>query len=1562
MSRHIYTYMLILSLAVAVAAPAAASPHTWATYIHGHVTWINMTVDAGPLVIEEDSVLTLINTTLRVTSIYLSGNATLEAYMNSTIEPGAASSYYRVTGGSNATLTVNASRLTGLGMGNAYGIEITWGHIAINGSTVSAATASSARLAKLGGGTLLIENSVVNGYNYLAWLYGTAHGALEETVFTTAQGAMSITVRDSAYMGMRGIGLLGLRAYVSGGAAVLDLRDVYVPGLRLTATMGASVSADNLTAPGNGYLSILYGSSVSMNNYTVGNLEATIRSSNATFTHSAIGVSPLGGFRATDSRIVLNHTTLAVNPPGSPVVLDRCGGSVIVDTAVTGAGSPLIIRGSPGLTIRNVYAEEGLYLHTDHMASGSPGNYRHVMENVSSANGEILYIRNATGTHIDARVLAGLYIVDSTGITVTDTVVTGNGLTAVAVVASSNTVIRGTTIDASDDTPQGYRSMPLYILGSNNTILDDTVVTGKDTSSGSHVAAMTIHNLSLRDTRLATQRASYALDIYDAYGAVEITGSVIETGYGSGVAMSGPGNASLAINHSNIDAAWRGIYVVRETGEITVSNTSISSYDISVKISRSTRLVIMDTVSTSQWTSIEAVTDTLVIRNLSSTIISGTRNVYVVASEATVDGVVLHGRRGTGLYIYRDGGGSINISNVHEEGHDAGIGLWSPRGATLRNITLEHGLTVAGESPGDFLLDPSNVSAAAKPVRYYYNETLSLSIDGYEAILVACNATITDSHTAGLTHTVVAAYSNVSVKRLIAEDAAMQAIYSYGSDIAMEDTVFTGGKSHAVTAYYSRVHASNTTLIDNNGFNGYRTSLWITGLSARSSYSRTAVYGNDMVLVELTNASCSNYRVYVLAATTGYVAVAGSALRHGGTEEILYISGHDTMVTIADTVIEGRIRVYGGRVVLDNVEISSIPGRSTVSGDTVVINNTFYHAVNTGSDTSIYMYIYGSLYTRNFTAETTLYGVTIENYGPVVMENTSIRNQYYRETGWGVELKRRGTAVFIDVEVIGYYHSVYADASGTEIYILNSTLTGRSVACYHPYRETTWMRMGNTRIHGFSTGLILYTGDKLYAEYLNMTGNGRGVIIRRGGEAVVHMSSIHGNTGHGAYVYSGGSANLSMNYWGGASGPEYKLLSDPDDPEEVYSQWGDGLTYQPYLEEPPSRDNVAPWITVLGVADATLPVHGTINITYSGGDNEGVFLVLALVDGRVVAVDDDGNGSLAVDTVVLGDGPHVLTITIYDYAGNQATEEITLLVDNTAPEVAIEAPLNSSVVGGNISVSATVIDAGNVSSRLLLDGAEEASSTGNAPVYLVDTRGLADGPHNITVNASDAAGNTGWASITVVVDNTAPTARIHMANDTLMAGAAETMLSFNDTHLANATLYIDGVAAATWLDSGAVAYLLDTRLLSDGAHTMVLRAVDEAGNTVYDARVFHIDNTGPAIMFAYVEGNNTGPGRVLLRLNISDAHPGYATVLLDGRIAYRGPYGGGLVEVAETGLRPGVHRVLVVANDTLGNNASRSLVIVVANTPTPEPPLLPMLLLAALAAYVASRIGRGRRG
>jgi len=313
-------------------------------------------------------------------------------------------------------------------------------------------------------------------------------------------------------------------------------------------------------------------------------------------------------------------------------------------------------------------------------------------------------------------------------------------------------------------------------------------------------------------------------------------------------------------------------------------------------------------------------------------------------------------------------------------------------------------------------------------------------------------------------------------------------------------------------------------------------------------------------------------------------------------------------------------------------------------------------------------------------------------------------------------------------------------------------------------------------------------------------------------------------------------------------------------------------------------DTVAPTVTGATIASnnatSTLAKAGDqITVTLATDENVVVTgtptIPLTLTSGVVDATYVSGSGTRSLVfkyTVTAGDldaaggiGVGALSVgaaTLADAAGNSFVATFTaptnaIVIDTAAPSAptanAVTTKIANPVITGTAEAGSTVRVYDNSAVPIALLGTVTADGSGN---WTLTATGLAEGDHNVTARATDAAGNVSVASTVVLirVDRTAPAA------PTIITFSDDTGSSPTDSITKDTTLTVTGsaepgssvtlsngsstVGTATADSSGL--FTITTPVLS-GSVTLSAVATDAVGNTsiASSTRIITIDTTAP---------------------------------------------------------------------------------------------------------------------
>ncbi|MGX4847617.1 BapA/Bap/LapF family large adhesin [Enterobacter cloacae] len=310
----------------------------------------------------------------------------------------------------------------------------------------------------------------------------------------------------------------------------------------------------------------------------------------------------------------------------------------------------------------------------------------------------------------------------------------------------------------------------------------------------------------------------------------------------------------------------------------------------------------------------------------------------------------------------------------------------------------------------------------------------------------------------------------------------------------------------------------------------------------------------------------------------------------------------------------------------------------------------------------------------------------------------------------------------------------------------------------------------------------------------------------------------------------------------------------------------------------------------------TTPPNAPTSLQFSGDGKSvtgtaepGSTITLKDANGNVIGTGktgSDGNFTVSLGTP-LTNGEQV-TATATDAAGNTSLGTTITAPDLTAPD----APTIGSVTDDVDPQTGSVTNGGSTNDpRPQLSGTAEAGSTvtiydggvaigtavvaSNGTWTFTPSADLSESTHQITVQATDAAGNLGPASpvFTLTVDLTPPTTptAIVLTDDTgairgtITAGtptdASQPILAGTGEPGGTITIYDNGVAVGTTtvLPNGTWSVTPDGPL-PDGTHAITVVETDAAGNqsAASEPIIFTVDTTPPLAPGDLVVSNDGG--------------------------------------------------------------------------------------------------------
>lgn len=315
------------------------------------------------------------------------------------------------------------------------------------------------------------------------------------------------------------------------------------------------------------------------------------------------------------------------------------------------------------------------------------------------------------------------------------------------------------------------------------------------------------------------------------------------------------------------------------------------------------------------------------------------------------------------------------------------------------------------------------------------------------------------------------------------------------------------------------------------------------------------------------------------------------------------------------------------------------------------------------------------------------------------------------------------------------------------------------------------------------------------------------------------------------------------------------------------------------------NDTVAPVLSVLGVVDGAIT-------------NAVVVPVMEATDLHLAATGAQLNGMpFLPGTPISVDDVYVLVAYASDAAGNLTTSVTRFVVDRTPPVVTFIGVSDGAVLAAAVTPAVVVTDRNLVTQTVLLDGQPfaEGLSVG------------AEGPHRLSVEARDTAGNTTSQSITFTIDTIPP--------EVVLAGFTDGEVAHRDVVPTYGATDANLVWATATLNG--LPFVSGTPVHADGTYRLDVVALDAAGHRTERAATFTIATQLPVITVSPPDGSYW-KASVTPTWTVAFADPAQAVATLGG-VSWPA---GGIVSVE------GTHRLTVTATNLAGPaTATTSFVI-----------------------------------
>jgi len=369
-------------------------------------------------------------------------------------------------------------------------------------------------------------------------------------------------------------------------------------------------------------------------------------------------------------------------------------------------------------------------------------------------------------------------------------------------------------------------------------------------------------------------------------------------------------------------------------------------------------------------------------------------------------------------------------------------------------------------------------------------------------------------------------------------------------------------------------------------------------------------------------------------------------------------------------------------------------------------------------------------------------------------------------------------------------------------------------------------------------------------------------------------------------------------------------------------------------------DITPPTISITNPPDNSSVRGGLIPFTAVATDDSGsVPKVEFYVDGQKIAEDTTGDQnnhifSTTWNTTTESETTHILLVRAFDPTNNTSTDQHSVKVDRSPPQVFFTYPPANSILSKTINVQISVTDNSPLKFvNLFIDGQLRQSFFAPPYVYVWDTTSAPEGNHTLMANAQDILDNPpSSATLTIRVDNTPPTLSIDTPQaGALLSGVVPIQVSASDSiGLNTVEIQIDGQVVSAFGGTPPFTYNWNTLPVIGKNHLIGARAVDLAGNVSYQEIPVQVKNDfiSPQVRFALPPAGIRACGTIHFLVDATDNREVLSVDVMEGNTLVKhltsSPYA---FDYAWPTTQQGAHSLTATASDASENTSQASLSI-----------------------------------
>jgi len=268
-------------------------------------------------------------------------------------------------------------------------------------------------------------------------------------------------------------------------------------------------------------------------------------------------------------------------------------------------------------------------------------------------------------------------------------------------------------------------------------------------------------------------------------------------------------------------------------------------------------------------------------------------------------------------------------------------------------------------------------------------------------------------------------------------------------------------------------------------------------------------------------------------------------------------------------------------------------------------------------------------------------------------------------------------------------------------------------------------------------------------------------------------------------------------------------------------------------------DETPPKIAFTAPRNLDVLVSPVVHLTGTSDD------AVSVTIGDTKALIDLSTLTFSADVALL-EGRNTIVATAADRVGNTSTATIDLFLDTRAPELSVLSPgAQSCIDAASLQITGTARDARIKSVVVKGEGTSIPATLDPVSGNWTATVPVAtEGTKSFSIEADDLVGHRSTATLSVVIDRTAPTIAVTEGGVAFTASAVNRAVSLfvsaSDSPGSGVGMKIDSSLDASPYKSGTV-------IVSEGTHTLIVTATDCAGHPASRTVRFTIDTKPPTI-------------------------------------------------------------------------------------------------------------------